>query len=191
MNNYKFIKHSLDKFFSLVLLILCIPLFIIISLLILLFDGKPVFFIQERIGYKSKPFRMVKFRTLKKYAPKNIPTALLKGINSYVTKTGSILRKTSLDELPQLLNIFLGDMSFIGPRPLLWNQYDLMKQRILDKSDFVKPGITGLAQITKDARDNDREKLKLDKIYVKNLSLKQDFQILLKTTPYILSRFIH
>jgi O-antigen biosynthesis protein WbqP len=175
----------------LILLILCIPLFLIISLLILLIDGKPVFFIQERIGYNSKPFKLVKFRSLKKDAPKNIPTTLLKGINSYITKTGGILRKTSFDELPQFLNIFLGHMSFIGPRPLLWNQYDLIKQRILDKSDSVKPGITGLAQITNDARDNDREKLKLDKIYVKNLSLKQDFQILLKTTPYILSRFIN
>ena len=134
---------------------------------------------------------MVKFRSLKKDAPKNIPTALLKGINSYITKTSGILRKTSFDELPQLLNIFLGHMSFIGPRPLLWNQYDLIKQRILDKSDSVKAGITGLAQITKEARENDHEKLKLDKIYVKNLSLMQDFQILLKTSTYILSIFIN
>lgn len=124
-------------------------------------------------------------------APNEIPTSDFKDINKYFSKTGGLLRKTTLDELPQIVNILLGNMSFIGPRPLLLNQFELIKRREVDKSNLVKPGISGLAQISKSAHNNDLEKLRFDKIYVDKFSFKQDFIILVKTIIYLANRFFH
>ena len=188
---YKHTKKFLDFFISLCLIILLFPLYIMIILLIFFFDGKPIFFIQKRVGKRNKYFYIYKFRTLIKSAPRDLPTNDFKNIIKHLTNTGFLLRKTSLDELPQLLNILLGNMSFIGPRPLLWNQSLLIREREINKSNLVKPGITGLAQITKSAWDNDNEKVRLDKVYVDNLSFKQDFTIFLKTIVFIINRLIH
>jgi O-antigen biosynthesis protein WbqP len=136
-------------------------------------------------------FTLYKFRTLKLYAPSDLPTNDIKDIHKYLSKTGNLLRRTSLDELPQLVNIIIGDMSFIGPRPLLWNQFELIKQREADKSNLFKPGITGLAQISKSAQNNNLEKLRFDKVYVDNFSFIQDFIIFIKTILFVINRVIH
>jgi O-antigen biosynthesis protein WbqP len=128
---------------------------------------------------------------MKLIAPSELPTSNFKDINKYISMSGIFLRRTSLDELPQLINILKGDMSFIGPRPLLWNQFDLIKSREVDKSNLVKPGISGLAQVSKSAQNNDIEKLRLDKVYVDNFSFKQDFVIFIKTILFVLNRFIN
>jgi O-antigen biosynthesis protein WbqP len=133
------------------------------------------------VGYNNKIFNIYKFRTLATTAPHDLATNQFIDLKKYLTKTGKFLRNTSMDELPQLINILFGKMSFIGPRPLLWNQYDLINKRQADKSNLIKPGITGLAQISKIAEDNDDEKTKLDRVYYDKYSLKQDLLILFKT----------
>jgi O-antigen biosynthesis protein WbqP len=160
------------------LMLLFSPIFGIISLMILIDDGFPIIFKQKRIGRKKKLFKIFKFRTMIRDTP-NIETDLLiKSSKSYYTKTGPFLRKYSLDELPQLFNILKGDMNFIGPRPALFNQNELISLRENHKINHFSPGLTGLAQVN--GRDNlsDYEKVNFEKYYKDNKSFLLDLKII-------------
>ena len=146
-------------------------------------DGLPIFFKQRRIGMRNKEFLMTKFRTMKKDTP-NIATHLLNEPKKYYLKGANILRKLSLDELPNLLNIMKGQMVFIGPRPALYNQYDLIKARTEKGIDNLIPGITGWAQINGRDEISIEEKVKLDEYYLINRSLSLNIQILFQTIWY-------
>lgn len=177
----KGIKRGLDIIFSAVGLILLSPVFIILVVSIKLDSKGPVFFKQKRVGLHKKLFPILKFRTMRIDTPKDCPTHLLKNPDQYITKTGAFLRKTSLDELPQIFNILKGDMSIVGPRPALWNQEDLIAERDKYGANDVVPGLTGWAQI------NGRDELpipvkaKLDGFYVEHLSFWLDIKIIVMT----------
>lgn len=143
-------------------------------------DG-PVIFKQKRIAKGKKTFNILKFRTMRIETPKDTPTHLLENPDSYITKTGKFLRKYSLDELPQLYNIFIGQMSIIGPRPALWNQYDLIAERDKYGANDVRPGLTGWAQVNGRDELSIEEKAKLDGEYVSNISFLMDCRCFLKT----------
>ncbi|MBB6512868.1 O-antigen biosynthesis protein WbqP [Gracilibacillus halotolerans] len=163
-----------DILLSLIGMILLSPVFIILILAIKLDSRGPVLFKQKRVGINKTHFNILKFRTMKIDTPKDTPTHLLSNPENYITRVGRFLRKTSLDELPQIWNIFRGDMSIIGPRPALWNQYDLIAEREKYGANDVMPGLTGWAQI------NGRDELpidvkaSLDGEYVKKMSLSMD-----------------
>ena len=175
----------MHKLFTLIILICLSPLFIIITLAIILDDGFPIFFRQRRIGINNDEFWIYKFRTMKKETP-DIPTHLVKEARDYNTVIGPILRKLSIDELPQLINIIKGEMVFVGPRPALHNQDDLKTLRTEKGLHKLKPGVTGWAQVN--GRDELRipEKVKMDEYYLKNKSLRLDIKILLMTTIRVL-----
>ena len=172
-------KRIVDLSFSLILLVLLSPIFILFSLWIKLDSKGPILFRQKRIGIDRKHFIIYKFRTMRVDTP-NVATDIIDH-NKYNTQSGRILRKTSLDEIPQLINILKGDMSFVGPRPALYNQYELIEMREKAVVHQVRPGITGLAQVH--GRDNisDREKVFWDTEYVTKNSLILDFKILMNT----------
>ena len=140
-------KPVLDRIFSFVALLLLIPLFVVISVAIYLDDPGPIFFTQTRIGKDGHFFSLHKFRSMKTTTPHDVPTHQLRDPEQYITRVGRLLRRTSLDELPQIWDIFCGNMSIIGPRPALWNQKDLMAERKKYQADAIRPGLTGLAQI--------------------------------------------
>lgn len=175
------------KLVSILLLLLLSPLFILISFIIFIEDGSPILFEQKRVGINCSFFRIIKFRTMKKGTP-NVATHLLENPEKYILKIGKLLRKSSLDELPNLINIIQGEMAFVGPRPALYNQNDLMELRILNGVEGLMPGITGWAQVN--GRDDISiiEKVRYEKEYLQNKSLKLDFIILLKTFLNIISR---
>jgi len=144
---YVKIKRLLDFILSCIGLIVLSPVFLVLMIAIK-FDSKgPIFFKQRRIGIHKTEFYIYKFRTMKADTPKDVPTHLLQNPERYITRVGKFLRKTSLDELPQIWNICTGDMSIIGPRPALWNQYDLIAERDKYGANNVSPGLTGWAQI--------------------------------------------
>jgi O-antigen biosynthesis protein WbqP len=178
---YLTFKRFYDTVGAFIGLILLSPIFLILIILIKLDSKGPIFFKQKRIGRHKKHFNILKFRTMKIDTPKDTPTHLLKNPDQYITRLGRFLRKSSLDELPQIINIFKGNMSIIGPRPALWNQYDLIEER--DKYNVHKlyPGITGYAQIK--GRDTlpIPDKAKLDGYYVKHISLWLDIKIFILT----------
>lgn len=165
------------KVITVILLILLSPLFLIITLVILLDDGFPIIFKQKRVGKNNQIFMIYKFRTMKNESP-NIASHLLLKSKSYYTKTGPFLRKFSLDELPQLINIFKNDISYIGPRPALYNQEDLIKKRTLKGIHRLYPGITGWAQVNGRDELTISEKVNMDLYYLNNKSLKLDLMIL-------------
>ncbi|MBQ9684230.1 sugar transferase [Candidatus Saccharibacteria bacterium] len=168
-----FFKRLIDILLSFIaILILLIPI-AIISIIILVTDPGPVFFKQKRFGKNKKYFKILKFRTMKVDTP-DVPTHKLKNPEQYVTGIGKILRKLSLDELPQIFNIFIGQMSFIGPRPALWNQEDLIKLRDKYRANDVRPGLSGWAQINGRDDVSQKVKAKLDGEYMKNLSFLFD-----------------
>lgn len=184
-----FVKRTIDILLSFIgLLILCLPM-LLIALAIKLDSKGPVFFKQKRVARGKggvNHFNIYKFRTMRTDTPKDAPTHLLKGADSYITKTGRFLRKTSLDELPQLLNILSGKMSIIGPRPALWNQYDLIAERDKYGANEVKPGLTGWAQINgRDELEID-VKAKLDGEYVEKLSFAFDCKCFFGTITSVL-----
>lgn len=144
---YRKIKRFIDIIFSLLGIILLSPLFVILIIAIKLDSKGPVLFRQKRIGIHKSHFYILKFRTMRIDTPKDTPTHLLKNPEQWITKVGRFLRKTSLDELPQIINILKGDMSIIGPRPALWNQYDLIEERDKYGANDVPVGLTGWAQI--------------------------------------------
>ena len=182
----KFFKRLVDIVLSFVgIVVLSLPILIII--LAIKLDSKgPVFFKQKRVGIHKTHFNILKFRTMRIDTPHDMPTHLLSNPDMWITKVGKFLRKTSLDELPQLFNILVGDMSVIGPRPALWNQYDLIAERDKYGANDVKPGLTGWAQINgRDELEID-VKAKLDGEYVEKMSFGFDVKCFLGTITSVL-----
>lgn len=183
-----FIKRALDFVLSLLGFILFSWLYIIIIIAIKLNSKGPVFFIQKRIGKNKKEFNIIKFRTMKSDTPQNVPTHLLENPEYYITAVGKLLRKTSLDEIPQLFNIIKGDMSLVGPRPALWNQYDLIKERDKYGANSLRPGITGWAQVNGRDEIPIEVKARLDGDYVSKVSLLFDLKCFIKTIRCVIKR---
>ncbi len=180
------VKRIVDFTLSLIILIGLSIVFIVLSIVIKLDSKGPVLFKQKRIGKGKKEFNILKFRTMKTDTPKEMPTHLLDKAESYITPVGKFLRKTSLDELPQLINILKGDMSLIGPRPALWNQYDLIEERDKYKVNNILPGLTGLAQISGRDELSIDLKAKIDGEYVEKQNPKLDSEIFIKTVFSVL-----
>lgn len=174
-------KYICDLFFSLLLSVLIFPFLIIIAVLIKLTSKGPVFFRQCRIGKDQKEFNILKFRTMYLETPRNVPTHMLEKPEKYITAVGRFLRKTSLDEVPQLFNILKAEMSFVGPRPALYNQYDLIELRQKYGVNCVRPGITGWAQVNGRDEMEISIKVEYDRYYVENWSLLFDLRIILLT----------
>lgn len=172
----KYIKRMIDRLLSILGLIILSPLFLLIIIAIKLDSKGPILFKQKRIGLCKSHFTIYKFRTMRVDTPKEMPTHLLDDPDHYITKVGKILRKTSLDELPQLINILKGDMAVIGPRPALWNQFDLIEEREKFNANNIRPGLTGWAQINGRDEIEIPLKAKLDGEYVAKLSLKMDMK---------------
>ena len=173
---YKFFKRTLDIVLSFIGMIVLSPFFLLLVLAIKLDSKGPVLFKQKRVGLHKKHFYILKFRTMRIDTPKDTPTHLLENPEQWITKVGKFLRKTSLDELPQIWNIFVGDMSIIGPRPALWNQYDLIKERDRYGANDVLPGLTGWAQIHGRDELPIAKKAELDGYYVQHLSFGLDIR---------------
>ncbi len=182
----RFIKRGLDLFLSALAIILLSPIWIGICLAVKIDSRGPVLFRQKRVGIHRTYFYILKFRTMRTDTPKDMPTHMLSNPEQYITKVGKILRKTSLDELPQILNILKGEMSIIGPRPALWNQYDLLEERDKYGANDVMPGLTGWAQINGRDELEIPVKAKLDGEYAKQISLKTDVRCFLGTIVSII-----
>jgi O-antigen biosynthesis protein WbqP len=175
----------LNKPFAILLLVLLSPIFILVALFIFFEDGFPVFFTQKRVGENYTFFNIYKFRSMKKDTP-NVATHLLDNPAQYVLRIGGVLRKLSLDELPNLINIIKGEMVFVGPRPALYNQDDLMQLRIKAGVEKLKPGITGWAQINGRDEISLEEKVALEKEYLSRKSFWFDMKIILQTFTSVL-----
>lgn len=176
-----YLKRVLDFICSLALIIALAWLFIFISIIIKLTSRGKIFYCQKRIGKDKKEFYIIKFRTMSTFAPSDVPTHLLQNPDEYITGIGRVLRKFSLDELPQLINILKGDMSLVGPRPALWNQYDLIAARDQYGANFVRPGLTGWAQVNGRDEISIELKAKYDGEYIQRMSFLFDLRCILKT----------
>lgn len=176
-----FFKIFFDLLVSFLAIIILSPVFIIISIIIKTTSKGPVFFRQKRIGKNKRLFKIHKFRTMRIDAPKDCPTHLLTNPDMYITKIGRFLRKTSLDELPQIFDIFLLKMSIVGPRPALWNQDDLIEERDKYNANSVRPGITGLAQVSGRDELEIPVKAKFDGEYLKKINIFLDIKIFIMT----------
>ena len=182
----KYGKRILDILLSGCGIVVLAPVYLLIAAAIKVDDPGPVFFRQKRVGIHKTHFQILKFRTMKMETPKDTPTHLLQNPEQYITRVGRFLRKASLDELPQIFQIFTGDMSIIGPRPALWNQFDLIEERDKYGANDVRPGLTGWAQI------NGRDELpidvkaRLDGEYVENLSFAFDCKCFFGTITSVL-----
>ena len=170
----KFGKRLLDILLSSVGILVLLPVYLLLAVAIKMDDPGPVFFRQKRIGIHKSYFHIMKFRTMKMETPKDVPTHLLENPEQYITRVGKILRKLSLDELPQIFQIFTGEMSVIGPRPALWNQFDLIAERDKYGANDVRPGLTGWAQINGRDELPINVKARLDGEYVEKLSFAFD-----------------
>lgn len=170
----KYIKRFIDIVLSFGGLIIASWLYLLIIIAIEIDDPGPVFFSQKRVGIHKKYFKLYKFRSMKTSTPHDMPTHLLKEPDQYITRVGKFLRKTSLDEIPQLFNILIGDMSVIGPRPALWNQFDLLEERDKYGANDVKPGLSGWAQICGRDELEIEDKARLDGEYVRKISFLFD-----------------
>lgn len=177
----KYIKSILDFLLAFIGFIILLPFFIIFSIIIKLESKGPVFFKQERIGKNKKHFKIYKFRTMRTDTPKDMPTHMLKDAKNYITKFGGFMRKTSIDELPQIINILKGEMSIIGPRPALWNQDDLIEERDKYNANNVKPGLTGWAQVNGRDELEIPIKAKYDGEYIEKISFMFDVKVFFKT----------
>lgn len=183
---YMKIKRKMDIVLSATGLVVLSPVFLGIMLAIKLESKGPVFFKQKRVGIHKTYFEILKFRTMRIDTPKDMPTHLLKNPEQYITKVGKFLRKTSLDELPQIFNILKGDMSIVGPRPALWNQDDLIMERDKYGANDVVPGLTGWAQVNGRDELEIPLKAKLDGIYVKHFGFRMDCICFVKTVISVL-----
>lgn len=185
--NYKTLKDASDFFLALLAVAVVFWFFFLIALAIKLDTKGPVLFKQKRIKKNKKLFVLYKFRTMRTDTPKDMPTHVLHNPDFYITRVGKFLRKSSIDELPQLWNILIGDISIIGPRPALWNQYDLIAERDRYRANGIKPGLTGWAQV------NGRDELpiplkaKFDGEYVAQYGLKMDLLCFFKTIFSVIS----
>lgn len=178
---YLVFKRIIDIILSLIALIVLLPFFILFAIIIKIESKGPVFFKQKRVTKNKKYFMIYKFRTMRTDTPKDMPTHMLKNADSYITKFGAIMRKTSIDELPQLINILKGDMSLIGPRPALWNQEDLIAERDKYGANDILPGLTGWAQVNGRDELEIPIKAKYDGEYANKISLWFDIKIFFKT----------
>ena len=179
--NYLKIKRSLGFSIALVACLVLIPVFILIMAAIKIESRGPVFFKQKRVGLNKNHFNILKFRTMYIETPNDTPTHLLADPGIYITRVGKILRKTSLDELPQLFNILKGEMAFVGPRPALWNQYDLIDERDKYQANDTLPGLTGWAQINGRDELPIEIKAKFDGEYVKRMGILMDTRCFVAT----------
>ena len=183
-----YIKRLLDIILSLAaILVLAIPM-ALVALWIKLDSPGPVFFRQRRVGKGKTYFNILKFRTMRGDTPHDVPTHLLKNPDAYITKSGAFLRKTSLDELPQIFNILAGQMSVIGPRPALYNQYDLIEARDAVHANDIRPGLTGLAQVNGRDELSIEEKSRYDGEYAANVTFAMDFKIFFHSVNYVFKR---
>ena len=183
---YLTVKRLLDFVLSLIGIVVLMPVFIIIGILIKVDSRGPVIFKQKRYGKNKEPFYIYKFRTMASDAPQNVATKDLNDSKKYITKIGAFLRRTSLDELPQLFNILLGKMTIVGPRPVVLKEENLIIARDLYGANDIKPGITGWAQINGRDLLSIEEKAKLDGYYVENMGFKMDIKCFFKTVKYVL-----
>lgn len=181
MRYYLLIKRFIDFILSLMAILILSPIFILISILIKLDSKGPVIFKQERIGKDKNHFFILKFRTMRIDTPKNMPTHLLENPEKWITSMGKFLRKSSLDEIPQLFNILKGEMSIVGPRPALWNQYDLIELRDQYKVNDILPGLTGWAQVNGRDELSIDVKVSFDKEYCENISVLFDIKCIIFT----------
>lgn len=180
------VKRLIDIILSLLGLIVLSPIFFVLTIAIKLDSKGPVLFKQKRVGIHKSHFNILKFRTMRIDTPKDTPTHLLDNPKQWITRVGKFLRKTSLDELPQIINIFKGDMSIIGPRPALWNQFDLIEERDKYGANDVPVGLTGWAQINGRDELSIEMKAKLDGDYVKKIGLWMDIRCFLGTIISVL-----
>lgn len=184
--NYLKIKRCMDIILSLISIIILLPVFLIIITAIKLDSKGPIFFKQKRVGINKTHFNILKFRTMRVDTPKDMPTHLLSNPEQWITRVGKFLRKTSLDELPQLFNILKGEMSFIGPRPALWNQYDLIEERDKYGANDVPVGLTGCAQINGRDELEIEVKAKLDGEYAEKIGFLMDVKCFFGTILSVL-----
>jgi O-antigen biosynthesis protein WbqP len=175
----------LNSLFALIILIILSPLLFLVAISIFIEDGMPIFFKQKRVGINFTFFHIYKFRSMKKHTP-DVATHLLENPEQFLLRIGRILRKLSLDELPNLINIVRGEMAFIGPRPALYNQDDLMALRVAAGIDKLKPGITGWAQINGRDDMSIEKKVQLEQEYLANRSTLLDIEIIIKTFTNVL-----
>lgn len=182
----KFVKRFLDILLSFLGIVILSPVWLALIILIKADSKGDIFFKQKRVGKNKRIFNILKFRTMYSDTPKDVPTHLLDNPEMYITKTGRFLRKTSLDELPQLLNILLGDMSVIGPRPALWNQTDLIEERDKYGANDIRPGLTGLAQIKGRDELPIAVKAEYDGEYTQNIGFLFDLKIFMGTVLSVL-----
>lgn len=184
--SFLFCKRILDILLSSILLVVLLPLMLVLTLVAAYDTSGSPFFVQTRMGRGGKTFRMIKFRSMSKSAPENVATYELKNADSFISPIGHFLRKYSLDELPQLWNVFKGDMSFIGPRPVVLTEEELLALRCLHGADEVRPGITGFAQVR--GRDNlpIAQKAFLDGYYARHATFMMDIKVLWRTVLYVL-----
>ena len=175
----------INRVFAFILLIILSPIFLIVSIFILIEDGFPFFFTQKRVGINYTFFNIYKFRSMNKNTP-NVATHLLTNPDQYLLRIGKLIRKTSLDELPNLINIIKGEMVFVGPRPALYNQDDLMTLRVATGVDKLKPGITGWAQINGRDDISIERKVQLEEEYLYKKSFLFDVEIITKTFTNVL-----
>lgn len=181
MQAYPILKRVLDIILSLIAMLILWPVFVFIAVIIKLDSKGPVFFKQKRIGKNKREFYILKFRTMRTDTPKDMPTHMLQNSDVFITKIGTFLRKSSLDELPQIINILMGEMSIIGPRPALWNQYDLIAERDKYGANGIDPGLTGWAQINGRDELPIEAKARFDGVYVIKMSFAFDAEIFFKT----------
>jgi O-antigen biosynthesis protein WbqP len=175
------VKKTMDLLLSFLLIFLFSPVLLLLAIIIKLESKGPIFFKQKRVGKDKTYFYILKFRTMNVDTPKDQATHLLENPEKYITKFGGFLRRTSLDELPQIINILKGEMSFIGPRPALWNQYDLILSRDQNGANTITPGLTGWAQVNGRDEISISAKVEYDGEYAKKLSFLLDTKIFIKT----------
>ena len=182
----KFFKRLLDIILSAGAMLVLMPVFLILALWIRLDSGGPVLFTQKRIGKNKKLFSTLKFRTMRTDAPHDMPTHMLQDPDACITRSGRFLRRTSLDELPQLWNILVGEMSIVGPRPILWNYSELIAERDKYGANDIRPGLTGWAQINGRDELTVPQKARLDGEYVRNVSFRMDAVCVFRTVGIVL-----
>lgn len=175
------IKRIVDFILALLGIIILLPVLLILCIAIKVDSKGPIIFKQKRVGINKSHFNILKFRTMKVDTPKEMPTHMLENPDFFITKVGKFLRKTSLDELPQLFNILKGDMAVIGPRPALWNQYDLIEERDKYHANDIRPGLTGLAQISGRDELEIPVKAEIDGKYTQNISFMMDLKCFVGT----------
>ena len=186
IRTYTPIKRTIDVLLSGIGILVLSPVLLILCVAIKLDSPGPILFTQKRVGIHKSYFQIYKFRTMRTDTPKDMPTHMLNNPEQYITRTGGFLRRTSLDELPQIFNIFKGDMSIVGPRPALWNQYDLIAERDKYGANDVLPGLTGWAQINGRDELEIPVKARLDGDYVKKYGLGMDLRCFFGTFVSVL-----